>query len=191
MTALSLNRLKWNDKIQKCGIEVTPFEIAEKLVLKLNERGLKIATAESCTGGMVAQYITAISGSSNVFEYGIIAYANRIKEEKLGVSAESLMRFGAVSREVALQMSKGAAISGKADIGISTTGIAGPTGGTPEKPVGTVYISVYYNNESYVKRLDLGALGDRQKIREAAAFEVLSLACQILNGEEQSEKYRE
>lgn len=81
---------------------------------------------------MVAQYITAISGSSNVFEYGIIAYANRIKEEKLGVSAESLMRFGAVSREVALQMSKGAAISGKADIGISTTGIAGPTGGTPK-----------------------------------------------------------
>lgn len=170
---------------------MTPFEIAEKLVSKLDSMKLKIATAESCTGGMAAQYITAVSGSSNVFEYGIISYANRIKAEKLGVSSDNLERLGAVSAEVAKEMAKGAAIGGGADVGVSTTGIAGPTGGTPEKPVGTVFISVYYNGESYVKKLELGALSERQKIREASVFEVLNLCYLVLNGEEQINKYRE
>jgi len=112
------------------------------VVPMLKERGLMIATAESCTGGLLSQKITAIPGSSEVFECGIVSYANRIKHEFLGVPNEMLERYGAVSEQVATAMSEGVLRVSGADIGVGITGIAGPGGGSEAKPVGTVYISV-------------------------------------------------
>ena len=112
------------------------------VVPMLKERGLVIATAESCTGGLLSQKITAIPGSSEVFECGVVSYANRIKHEFLGVPEEMLERYGAVSEQVATAMSEGILRVSGADIGVGITGIAGPGGGSEAKPVGTVYISV-------------------------------------------------
>lgn len=104
--------------------------------LKLN--GLRLTTAESCTGGMVAEAITSVSGASDVFDAGFVTYANSAKSELIGVSKEILEQFGAVSEPVAAAMSEGALKAAHADVAISITGIAGPTGGTAEKPVGMV-----------------------------------------------------
>ncbi len=108
----------------------------------LSDRGLTLATAESCTGGLVAQRITSVSGSSAYYLGGVVAYANEAKEDLLGVRHETLLAHGAVSEETALEMANGARERLGADIGVATTGIAGPTGGTPEKPVGLVYVAL-------------------------------------------------
>lgn len=101
---------------------------------------LTAATAESCTGGLLSGAITSVSGASGVFEMGICAYANRIKEQYLAVPQGELAEYGAVSRQVAMSMARGIRTAAGANLGLSTTGIAGPGGGTPEKPVGTVWI---------------------------------------------------
>lgn len=142
----------------------------ENLVKVLLEKKLKIATAESCTGGLLAKKITDVSGASQIFEMGLVAYANRIKEEFLGVPEEIIATKGVVSYETAEFMARGIARIAKADIGVGITGIAGPTGGTPEKPVGLVYFSVYFNNEITVKELRLS--GSRDEIREKITEEV-------------------
>ena len=117
-------------------------EICVRLVEILKERGLTISTAESCTGGLVAKTFTDVSGVSSVFWGGVVSYDNSVKENVLGVKRETLDSYGAVSYQTAKEMAQGVRDLCKTDIGISTTGIAGPTGGTPEKPVGTVYIGI-------------------------------------------------
>ncbi|MDX1452459.1 MAG: CinA family nicotinamide mononucleotide deamidase-related protein [Oleiphilaceae bacterium] len=115
--------------------------MAEVLVSLLQENGLKVCTAESCTGGMIASLITQVSGASQVFEAGWVTYANSIKEQELGVSAATLEREGAVSEAVVRQMLQGALVRSGADLGVAVSGIAGPGGGTPDKPVGLVWLA--------------------------------------------------
>lgn len=114
----------------------------EQLLALLKKYNLKITTAESCTGGMLGAAITAVSGASACYETGFITYSNAAKERLLGVRHETLAAFGAVSAQTAAEMAEGALKAGGADVSISVTGIAGPTGGSAEKPVGLVYIGV-------------------------------------------------
>jgi nicotinamide-nucleotide amidase len=137
----------------------------------LINKKLTIATAESCTGGMVAAKLINYPGISSVFMDGAVTYSNEAKINRLGVSIETLDKYGAVSSEVASEMAKGIAKSAGTNIGISTTGIAGPDGGSAEKPVGLVYVGLYMNGEVKTKMLKLS--GDRQKIRERATMQLL------------------
>lgn len=137
----------------------------------LRRRGLTLALAESCTGGLVAGRITRIAGSSDYFLLGAVTYANAAKERILGVPSETLRRHGAVSRETALAMAEGARRAAGASVAVSITGIAGPAGGTPEKPVGTVYFGLAAAEGRWWRR---GAfLGDRETIRRWSAQEAL------------------
>lgn len=137
----------------------------EQLVSYLSRENKKIATAESCTGGLLASRLTDISGVSSVFEMGVVSYSNRIKTELLGVSKELLDSVGAVSEEVAKEMSKGVCKRADADIGVGITGIAGPTGGSPEKPVGTVWFSFYLKSSGENPAFLLNLNGTRTDIR--------------------------
>lgn len=157
------------------GIDVGNLQTA--LVKALHEKNLKIATAESITGGLVSKRITEVSGSSEIFECGICSYSNNIKHSVLGVSQETLDTFTEYSAETALEMAKGVRKISGADIGISTTGIAGPNGGTDEKPVGLVYVAVDSDNYSDVKKLLLsrGFSEERELIRYLASSYALYL----------------
>lgn len=115
---------------------------AENVVQLLREKGLKIATAESCTGGLVSGALTSVSGSSEVFSLGICTYSNEQKMKQLSVPADVLESYGAVSHQTARCMAKGVRLAADSDIGVSTTGTAGPSGGTEQNPVGTVYIGI-------------------------------------------------
>ncbi len=117
-------------------------DIAYAALSALADRKLTLSTAESCTGGLVAKRITDISGSSAVFEGGVVSYSNDVKMKMLGVAATTLAAHGAVSEETAREMASGALSRLESDVAVSTTGIAGPTGGTDEKPVGTVCFAV-------------------------------------------------
>ena len=116
------------------------LENVKEIVNEFTRKKIKIATAESCTGGYISHIITNISGASKVFERGIVCYSNEAKIEMLDVTSESIDKFGAVSEQVVRQMANNIRIIANVDIGISISGIAGPTGGTKEKPVGLVYI---------------------------------------------------
>lgn len=116
--------------------------LAEAIVKEANRQGLMIATAESCTGGMIGAAITDIAGSSAVFDRGFITYSNEAKSELLGVPAALIEKYGAVSREVAEAMTKGALAHSHADLAVAVTGIAGPGGGAPGKPVGLVWFGI-------------------------------------------------
>ena len=113
-------------------------EVAQKVASRLKARSAMMVTAESCTGGWVAQELTAIAGSSSWFDRGFVTYSNAAKQEMLGVRAETLSRHGAVSEETAAEMATGALAHSAGSFSLAVTGIAGPTGGTPQKPVGTV-----------------------------------------------------
>ncbi len=139
---------------------------------KLSEKGLKAATAESCTGGLIAKMFTDVSGSSGFFQGGVVAYANEVKMGLLSVSEEDLIKYGAVSAPVAEQMAAGICKAAGCEVGISTTGIAGPTGGTKEKPVGLVFTGYCINGRTFVKQLNM--IGDREQIRERTANLVLN-----------------
>ncbi|MDX2074776.1 MAG: CinA family protein [Alphaproteobacteria bacterium] len=152
--------------------------IAAELVKTLTERKLIIATAESCTGGLVAGAITDIDGSSVVFERGIISYANSAKTALLDVRPETLEKHGAVSEEVAAQMAEGACIRAGADIAVAVTGIAGPTGGTKTKPVGLVYIAVNMGDKTEGEKFQFS--GSRHEIRAQAVAASLKLALSFL-----------
>lgn len=157
--------------------------LAEQLVARLAESKLKIATAESCTGGMVAECLTAVSGASEVFECGVVSYANRIKMKELGVSGQTLARVGAVSEETSVEMAIGIRNKAGSDLGVSTTGVAGPTGGTAEKPVGTVHIAACYKTRCVHQKLSLGVEcgGDRAKIRLATVERLFRLVLRLLD----------
>jgi nicotinamide-nucleotide amidase len=145
-------------------------DIAKKLNDILRQRKLKVATAESCTGGMIASAITDISGSSEIFDRGFVTYSNEAKIAMLGVLPATIQTYGAVSEQTATEMAKGALENSLADIAVSVTGIAGPTGGTPEKPVGLVYIGIANRQEAKVFKhiFDGGRSEVRQKTLEQA-----------------------
>jgi nicotinamide-nucleotide amidase len=138
---------------------------------------LKLAVAESCTGGMLGERITSVPGSSDVFLGGVIAYHNDVKKTLLGVREEELERYGAVSEEVALQMAAGVRERTGADVGVSVTGIAGPGGGTPEKPVGLVWIAIH-SSDAKARRFHV--VGDRAEIRQRAAQAALEMVRRTL-----------
>ncbi|CAA9890960.1 conserved hypothetical protein [Candidatus Methylobacter favarea] len=141
------------------------LELAKKLGRILKARGEKIAAAESCTGGGIAQIITEVPGSSAWFDRGFVTYSNSAKVQMLGVSQETLEKYGAVSAETAAEMAAGALAHSEADIAIAVTGIAGPEGGTPEKPVGTVFMAWAWENGNYkVEKMKFS--GNRHQIRE-------------------------
>ena len=134
----------------------------KKIIDKLIKKNISISVAESCTGGLIANNITKYSGVSKIFSYGIITYSNKAKSKYLSVSKTNLSKFGAVSKEVAEDMINGLYKNEKTQICISTTGIAGPNGGTKSKPVGLVYIGIKVNKNNYIfkkiyrgKRLDI------------------------------------
>lgn len=154
------------------GVDYTCIE--EAVVELLREKKLKVATAESCTGGFIAKRITNISGSSDVFECGIVSYSNRIKNEILGVSADDLEKFGAVSETVACQMAEGALKVSGADIAVSVTGLAGPNGDGTDKPVGLSYIGLADKNNSWVTELKTGRT-DRDYNRYVNASTALNM----------------
>jgi nicotinamide-nucleotide amidase len=147
----------------------TATKQAEQLAAMLLKTSRKLATAESCTGGSLAEILTRIPGSSAWFERGFITYSNESKQEMLSVPLETLEQFGAVSEETADAMAKGAVENSHADYGVAITGIAGPDGGTEEKPVGTVCFAWYKRNEGgNTARICFD--GDRLKIREQACM---------------------
>lgn len=145
----------------------------EEIGALLVTRGLTLVTAESCTGGLVAHRITDVPGSSAYFLGGFVAYANEAKEEILGVRHETLLAHGAVSEETALEMARGARLRLGADLGISTTGIAGPAGGTPDKPVGLVYVALSAPGVELCQRYVWQ--GDRLANKEQSAEAALQL----------------
>lgn len=140
--------------------------IEEDVVHMLTDRGLTVTTAESCTGGKLAGRLLNVSGASAVYNEGYITYANASKEKILGVKHETLEEFGAVSFQTAREMCMGAAKAAGANAALSTTGIAGPLGGTKDKPVGLVYTGCYLNGEVTVEEHHF--TGDREQNREAA-----------------------
>jgi len=140
------------------------FELAQQLGQLLNSKGKKIATAESCTGGWIAQMITEVSGSSAWFDRGFVTYSNAAKMQMLGVKPETLDKFGAVSVQTATEMVTGTLAHSDADCAIAVTGIAGPDGGTAEKPVGTVFIAWADKNKN-VKVVQKKLMGNRHQIR--------------------------
>ena len=157
------------------------------LVGLLSENEMKVAVAESCTGGLISQKITSVAGASKVLESSFVTYSNDAKTKLLGVPKKVLKSEGAVSDRVARLMAEGVRKEAKADIGISATGIAGPDGGTDEKPVGTVYIAVSLKDKTIARRLNLGrgGPGEREYIRELTAMNALDLARRaILNESE-------
>lgn len=164
--------------------DIISNEINRKFVEVLKAKGLKAATAESLTGGLVSKRITEISGSSEVFECGICSYSNRIKHEILGVPSDILEKYTEYSSETAVAMAEGVRRLSGADIGISTTGIAGPNGGTPEKPVGLVYVGISTKNHSFAKELHLSQNlpDEREKIRfEASSYALYYAFKELLN----------
>ena len=151
----------------------------EKLVLDLaRERGLSLAAAESCTGGLVAAQLTSVPGSSDVFRGGVVSYDNAVKRAQLGVSEDTLAAHGAVSAETAAEMASGVCVALGADAAVSVTGIAGPGGGTPEKPVGLVYLHASGPGAEAARELNLP--GDRGAVRRRATAAALHLLRELL-----------
>ena len=158
-----------------------PDSTEEQVVRLLKERNLTITAAESCTGGLIAGTLVNVAGASDVFGEAYVTYSNEAKQRLVGVRAETLERFGAVSEETAYEMAAGAARVAGADVGLSSTGIAGPGGGTPEKPVGLVYIGCCVRGEVQVQRLNLH--GDREQNRMDTVKAALELAAEMLAAE--------
>jgi nicotinamide-nucleotide amidase len=151
---------------------------AELVLRLLRERGLTLATAESCTGGLVGARVTDVPGSSDVYVGGVVAYSNEIKERALGVPAKTLAEHGAVSAETALAMARGARAAFGADVAVAVTGVAGPGGGTDEKPVGLVHVAAAGPAGEREARLDFP--GDRQTIRGRAVTAALHLVRRVV-----------
>jgi nicotinamide-nucleotide amidase len=148
-------------------------ELPQLAVSRLAARGERVALAESCTGGLLAQLLTDVPGASAVLDVGVVAYADGIKERLLGVEPALLAAHGAVSEPVARAMAEGARRLGVATWGVDITGIAGPSGGTPEKPVGTVHLALA--GPARTEAVHRVYRGDRPRIRRQAAFEALNL----------------
>ena len=147
--------------------------IEEKIAKILIDKNLTIATTESCTGGLLSSKLTDVSGSSAFVHLNFVTYSNEAKHKILGVSTETLEKFGAVSEECSIEMAKGLHNITHADICVSTTGIAGPTGGTAEKPVGLMYSTIYTKNKTESFKVLLSPDLERIKMKEAFAQAVL------------------
>lgn len=156
------------------------MKIEHMLIPALAERALTLATAESCTGGLIAKRITDVPGASAVYLGSVVSYANEVKIGLLGVSADTLAAHGAVSAEVAAQMARGVRRATGADIAVSTTGIAGPGGGTPTKPVGTVWVGVSTADGEVTQLLQLDPDADRAAIRDEAVSRALALVMEAI-----------
>jgi len=154
------------------------IELAQRVGTALKARGLKLVTAESCTGGWVSMALTAVAGSSDWFERGYVTYSNAAKRDDLGVPEDTLRRHGAVSEETAREMAAGALKRGGAQVALAITGIAGPTGGSPAKPVGTVCFAWAHGSKisSETRRFD----GDRDSVRRQSVLHSLQGLLQLL-----------
>lgn len=153
----------------------------ERIAALLKEHQLTVTTAESCTGGLIAATLVNVPGISSQFNEGYITYSNEAKEKLLGVSHETLQQFGAVSPETAKEMAIGAKKAANADISIVSTGIAGPDGGTAEKPVGLVYLGCCCKEQVKVEKHIFS--GDRREVREASVQAALELLEQMIQQE--------
>ena len=147
--------------------------LVSEAVSKLISLKLTVATAESCTGGLIASSIVDVSGASECFNEGYVTYSNEAKMKNLGVKKETLDAYGAVSKETAKEMALGVKEAANADFGISSTGIAGPTGGTKDKPVGLIFIACAFDDSVEVRQLNLK--GDRTSNRNETVKEALKL----------------
>lgn len=153
-------------------------ELPKRVVKLLMEKNMTLSSAESCTGGLFSQEVTNISGASQIFDRGIVTYSNNAKMEELGVKAETLAAFGAVSKETAYEMAEGVREVSGTDIGVSVTGIAGPTGATKDKPVGLVYIGISTKDSTNVRELRLE--GDRTQNRQNSMRNMFDIIYEIL-----------
>ncbi len=154
------------------------LEDAPTLIKKLTASNQTLSTVESCTGGLLFGYLTAVPGSSAVLDRGFITYSNKAKQEMVGVTANTLEAYGAVSKQTAEEMAKGGCQTAHTDLSISLTGIAGPGGGTDEKPVGLVWISAFSSNGVQQTERHLFK-GSRQQIRTAACTQAISLLLRL------------
>ena len=155
------------------------MSIIDKIISRLIKKKLSISIAESCTGGLIASNITKINGASKIFSYGIISYSNKSKIKYLSVSRKTLNKYGAVSSNVALEMINGLYKKEKTIITISTTGIAGPNGGTKEKPVGLVYVGLKKGSKTIIKK-NLFKSKKRVSIQKATVNQALKMILNIL-----------
>lgn len=151
------------------------LDAARRLLAAFEGRGLTIALVESCTGGLATAALTSIGGSSAVVDRGFVTYSNQSKTDMVGVPADLIDRHGAVSQAVAEAMAEGAMARSGADVTVAITGIAGPTGGTPDKPVGLVHFAAVRRGGA-IRRLRMVFPGDRDAVRVAAAITALELA---------------
>ena len=154
-------------------------KLAQKLVKECDKQERIVATAESCTGGMLSSYITSISGSSNIFDRGFITYSNEAKIKIINVKKKTIDQFGAVSKETAIEMAEGTIKNSLASLAISITGVAGPGGGTSVNPVGTVYIASIIDDKKDVRKFNFPDQG-RDFIRQASVYEALKLLLHAL-----------
>jgi nicotinamide-nucleotide amidase len=155
--------------------------LEEKVVKTLNEKGLVLATAESCTGGLIAKRITDVSGSSAMFNCGIVSYSNEIKERVLGVKHETLEKYGAVSDETVREMVKGVLKISNADIAVAVSGIAGPNSDNTEKPVGLIYLAASDKKNVKVVKLTNNFSDDvRNQNRKSASDTALEMILQMV-----------
>ena len=175
------------EKASKTAFDGQKLDKTASVVVKLLiGRNMKVASAESCTGGMVSAAITSVSGSSQVFDLGVCTYANEMKMKLLGVSADTLTEYGAVSPQTAEQMADGVRKLAGADYGVSTTGIAGPGGAIEGKPVGTVYIAVSTKEKTISKLIftdteNLGGETDKRGyVRMSSTLAVLEMLAEIM-----------
>ena len=168
-------------------------KITENVVQLLEGINSTVSTAESCTGGLLSGAVTSVSGASEVFGCGVCTYANEAKMKLLGVKEETLEKYGAVSIETAMEMAAGARALSGADFGVSTTGIAGPSGGTPDKPVGTVCIGISSEKGTYAQRFvfDGEMFADAGDKRTSIRLEAVYTALTLLKTELENHSHKE
>ena len=170
--------VKLRSRVEAYAYGEDETDMAEIVLEQCRQRGFRLSVAESCTGGMLGERLTSIPGASDVFLGGIIAYDNQVKLDALGVSAAALEQFGAVSERIAIEMARGALNACRADVALSITGIAGPDGGTPEKPVGLIWVGIA-GPETAARRFHVG--GDRAEIRQRGTQAALEMLRRALN----------
>ena len=152
----------------------------------LTEKALTLAVAESCTGGLLSHVLTGVSGSSQFFMGGMISYSNEVKIENLGVQEQNILLHGAVSQQTAQEMAENIRIKFHADIGLSTTGIAGPTGGAPTKPIGLVWLGI--STAAGTETFECHFTGGRDEVKQEAVQEILHLLLEKLNKDKKISK---
>ena len=158
------------------------MKFESRIIQYLIEHKITVATAESCTGGLLASVFTSYPGVSAIYQHGVITYSNEAKSKLLKVSAESILRNGAVSRQVCAQMCFKLAKSSKCQLTLSTTGVAGPGGGTKTKPVGLVYAGACYQKTIYIKKLQFSSKLSRLEIQKGTVKECFVMIKEIMDG---------